>query len=54
MRWTSAAWRYFAMFNGMVGTVTMIGAVALTLYSLALYGRRYGYILSSSAREAGR
>ena len=54
MRWTSAAWRYFAMFNGIVGTVTMIGAVALTLYSLALYGRRYGYILTSSAREAGR
>jgi len=54
MHWTAAAWRYFAMFNGIVGTTTMVGAVALTLYSLALYARRYGYILGGSAREVGR
>ena len=54
MRWTSAGWRYFAYFNGVIGTVTMVGAVALTLYSLGLYARRYGYLLGSSAREAGR
>ena len=54
MRWTSDAWRYFAYFNGIIGTATMIGAVALTLYSLGLYARRYGYLLGSSAREAGR
>src|SRR4030095_5359910 len=54
MQWTGAWWRYFAMFNGIVATVALIGAVALTLYSLALYARRYGYILGSSAREAGR
>jgi CDP-diacylglycerol--glycerol-3-phosphate 3-phosphatidyltransferase len=49
--WTSDAWRYFAMFNGIVSTVTMVGAVALTLYSLALYARRYGYLLAGSTRE---
>ena len=38
-------WRYFAMFNGIFVTVTMIGAVGLTLYSLGLYARRYGYLL---------
>lgn len=54
MHWTAAWWRYLAMFNGIVGAVTMVGAVALTLYSLGLYVRRYGYILGSSAREAGR
>jgi len=51
--WTSAAWRYFAMFTGIVSTVTMVGAVALTLYSLALYARRYGYLLGGSTREVG-
>jgi phosphatidylglycerophosphate synthase len=40
--WTGhAAWRAFAWFNGVVGTVTMVVAVALTLYSLWLYLRRY-------------
>jgi CDP-diacylglycerol---glycerol-3-phosphate 3-phosphatidyltransferase len=33
-----------ADFIGIVGTVTLCGAVALTLYSLALYLRRYGAI----------
>jgi len=51
--WTSAAWRYFAMFTGIVSTVTMVGAVALTLYSLALYARRYCYLLGGSTREVG-
>ena len=53
-RWSADWWRYFALFNGIVGALTMIGAVALTVYSLALYGRRYGYILVSSAGEVGR
>lgn len=52
--WTSAAWRNFAMFNGIVSTVTMVGAVALTLYSLGLYARRYGYLLTRSEREVSR
>lgn len=36
------AWRAFAMFNGVVGVGSMTGAVALTLWSLWLYLRRYG------------
>ena len=43
--WTGAPWRAFAYFNGLVGVVTMYVAVALTLYSLWLYLRRYGGVL---------
>lgn len=39
--WSGPAWRAFAYFNGIVGTVTMVAAVVLTMYSLALYLRRY-------------
>jgi phosphatidylglycerophosphate synthase len=35
-------WHLFRNFNGIVGVGCMIGAVGLTLYSLALYVRRYG------------
>ena len=35
----------FAYFNGIVGTLSMLIAVALTLYSLGLYFQRYGYLL---------
>ncbi len=35
-------WRTFASFNGLVGVASMTGAVALTLWSLWLYLRRYG------------
>jgi phosphatidylglycerophosphate synthase len=52
--WTSNAWRYFAMFNGIVGVVTMTGAVGLTLYSLGLYARRYGYLLGRRAPNEAR
>jgi CDP-diacylglycerol---glycerol-3-phosphate 3-phosphatidyltransferase len=41
-RWTGAPWRAFANFNGLVGVTTMSAAVALTVYSLWLYLRRYG------------
>jgi len=43
--WTNRAWTGFAYFNGLVGAVTMIAAVFLTLYSLALYLGRYGRLL---------
>lgn len=49
-RWTGAAWNAFAMFNGLVGTISMIGAVLLTVYSLVLYIRAYGGVL---LRRAG-
>jgi phosphatidylglycerophosphate synthase len=47
------AWRAFAQFNGIVGAVTMAAAVALTLYSLALYVRRYGGVLRGDVPGGG-
>ena len=44
--WESSAWKGFAYFNALVGTVTMTAAVFLTLYSLALYMKRYGRVLA--------
>jgi phosphatidylglycerophosphate synthase len=44
--WTSTAWRAFANFNGIVGTVTMIASVFLALYSLAVYLRRYAGVFA--------
>ncbi len=43
--WTGAGWRYFAYFNGIVGVFMMVGATALTIYSLWLYMGRYGKLL---------
>jgi phosphatidylglycerophosphate synthase len=43
--WDTPLWRAFAYFNGLAGVVTMYVAVALTLYSLWLYLRRYGGVL---------
>ena len=43
--WEGAApWEAFALFNGLVGVATMTVALVLTLYSLALYLRRYGQL----------
>ncbi|MFL5470465.1 MAG: CDP-alcohol phosphatidyltransferase family protein [Gemmatimonadaceae bacterium] len=39
--WNGGAWRAFAYFNGIVGTIAMVLSVILTLYSLGLYLRRY-------------
>jgi len=44
--WTSPAWRAFANFNGIVGTVTMVASVFLTLYSLGIYLRRYAGVFA--------
>jgi phosphatidylglycerophosphate synthase len=44
--WTSDAWFAFANFNGIVGTITMIASVFLTLYSLVLYLRRYAVVFA--------
>lgn len=48
-RWKGSVWNAFAMINGTVGTLSMIGAVALTLYSLGLYVQRYGGLLRRPA-----
>ncbi len=44
--WQNSAWRAFAYFNGIVGTVTMVISVVLTMYSLALYLRRYARVFA--------
>lgn len=46
--WNMPAWNGFAQFNGIVGVLAMIGAVVLTLYSLALYFRTYGRVFSGA------
>lgn len=45
--WTSADWRAFAYFNGIVGTITMVASVVLTIYSLILYLRRYAGVFAT-------
>lgn len=40
--WTTPLWQVAANVIGLVGVATMTVAVALTLYSLAVYVRRYG------------
>jgi CDP-diacylglycerol---glycerol-3-phosphate 3-phosphatidyltransferase len=55
VRWPSSVEVPVADFIGIVGTVAMCGAVVLTLYSLALYIRRYGMIFvrpRAGARQA--
>jgi CDP-diacylglycerol--glycerol-3-phosphate 3-phosphatidyltransferase len=53
--WSNAPWRGFALFNGSVGTIMMIAAVALTIYSLVLYMRMFGGVFAgASSREAAR
>jgi phosphatidylglycerophosphate synthase len=44
--WENApAWRFYQGVNGIVGALSMVAAVALTLYSMALYLVRYGGVL---------
>ena len=45
--WSGTAWTVVADINGLIGTITMIAAFGLTLVSLWLYFRRYGYIMWS-------
>ena len=47
-KWTSQAWVAFAHFNGIVGTIAMVTALLLTVYSLWIYLRRYGGLLFSA------
>lgn len=44
--WHNSAWRAFAYFNGIVGTITMVISVVLTIYSLVLYLRRYARVFA--------
>jgi CDP-diacylglycerol---glycerol-3-phosphate 3-phosphatidyltransferase len=47
--WTTASWRDFALFNGTVGASMMIGALGLTLYSLAIYLRSFGRVFATAS-----
>jgi CDP-diacylglycerol--glycerol-3-phosphate 3-phosphatidyltransferase len=42
------AWRGFALFNGTVGTLMMIGAVVLTLVSLVIYLHSFRRVFATS------
>jgi CDP-diacylglycerol--glycerol-3-phosphate 3-phosphatidyltransferase len=45
--WSSRTWTIVANANGLIGVLSMIGAVVLTVYSLGLYLRRYRYVFKS-------
>jgi CDP-diacylglycerol--glycerol-3-phosphate 3-phosphatidyltransferase len=47
--WRASWWVAFANFNGIVGVFAMIGAVILTVYTQALYLRRYSSVLRAPA-----
>lgn len=52
--WQDAVlWRVFAQFNGLVGVLSMVAAVALTLWSLGLYLQRYGKQVVRGMATAG-
>lgn len=46
--WNGPTWRNFSLFNGTVATSMMVIAIALTLYSLYIYMRDYGYLLRTA------
>lgn len=52
---TSPLWVDFKYLNGVIGVGCMLGAVGLTLYSLALYLQRYsGVLFTRAGTGAGR
>jgi CDP-diacylglycerol--glycerol-3-phosphate 3-phosphatidyltransferase len=46
--WNGGAWHGFALFNGTVGTIMMVAATILTVYSLAIYLRSFGNVFAAS------
>ena len=42
---TDAAWNQVALFAGSIGTISMVIAVVLTVWSFTVYVRRYGKVL---------
>ena len=45
---TFGSWNVWANFNGVVGVLAMLGAIALTIYSLVLYLRSYGRVFTGA------
>jgi CDP-diacylglycerol---glycerol-3-phosphate 3-phosphatidyltransferase len=52
--WNGPLWHDFALFNGALATLMMVLAVGLTVYSLYLYMRDYGYLLRTRPTSAVR
>lgn len=52
--WRGTAWHAFALFNGIVGTISMVLAIALTIYSMGLYVRTYGPMMRQPVLAKGR
>lgn len=46
--WSNDRWHAFALFNGTVGTLTMIGAVLLTIISLVIYLHSFRRVFAMS------
>lgn len=46
--WDTTPWNAFANLNGILGVAAMTASLALTLYSLGLYMRRYSFILTGA------
>jgi phosphatidylglycerophosphate synthase len=53
-QWSGAAWRRFELFTGIVGVASMSIAVALTVYSLVIYLRRYGGLFVGASPSTHR
>ena len=47
--WRGSAWHAFALFNGIVGTISMVLAIVLTIYSMGLYVQKYGPLIRQPA-----
>lgn len=47
--WDAPVWRAFAALVGVIGVLSMAGAIVLTLWSMWLYMRRYGNVLVGSS-----
>ena len=50
-RWRNAAWHGFSLFNGTVGTLVMVAAVVLTIYSFVIYLRSFGRVFAAPAAK---
>ena len=47
--WTQPSWSLAANAIGIIGIIAMVSAVTLTMYSLGVYLRRYGSVLTRQA-----
>lgn len=50
-RWMNPVWHGFSLFNGTVGTLVMVAAVVLTIYSFVIYLRSFGRVFAAPAAK---